>query len=901
MNTSRIGSPPRRTLAGLALVLLPVLAVLVTFSASAQQPTAPKKAGAKAVRDEEDEPAKDPPRSSKAKSAKQKPEEDDEPAKPAKEAAPRAPRSAAPKSAGLQPEDLSQEAEKHPQADVKQLFRELSIPYDTLQYRTTGNHQKVEPIEKFFDFNRSPRGKFDATPISKNDKPVDALPVDISKLRGIEYFEELAVIKVRNFLKLKLDTAPEGSARRLSRFNMLREAEKALTAVLNFHEAARAEGLRQGNEWNELKDKLREALLDVRLGEVNDLKKYDNWQDAEDKLERIWKEWKESPSLTKVEDAYVRFMVSNGAHLINEKPEQASQVLDRLDQKVPNRNEAKALRAKLRLLATQWFERGKVLADQKDVAGARERYEKARLIYPQMESLQKELSRLDSGYPILNVGVRELPKYFSPGLAVTELEKQSLGLIFQSLVAFRPDPARSPLPYQPCLAKSQPTIIPLGRAFELARDNYWSDGRIVTANDVRETVLHWQSAQNLGQSAEWRELLFRPNVDDSFHVSLPLQRGFLDPLALMTFWIMPAVHLPTDPRDPAFAQNPVGSGPFTVASSDPGKSVVLKANPNFRGGRSGPTIREIRFVKWTEPALEFSQDRFDLLLDVPPTALATFPPGDSSLQILPGRRITFLAVNHRRAPLQQKELRQALAHVIPRDKILDERFRGGRADLHKPLSGPYPPGSWPADANAVRFDPNSARGHVAAIKERGLAHLTLKYPADDERAQRACEDIAAAWDKLETSVKLELLPRDPHVLVNEVVRGHEYDLAYMSWDYRDDTYWLWPLFDRSFEALASGGTNYLGYQDPELAADFQRAMSHREMKEVRKWTRAIDRQIQEKLPFIPLWQLDVPVALKPWLQTPNKQPLDLRGRDPLAVFFGVEGWQLNRPKPPTPP
>jgi ABC-type oligopeptide transport system substrate-binding subunit len=117
---------------------------------------------------------------------------------------------------------------------------------------------------------------------------------------------------------------------------------------------------------------------------------------------------------------------------------------------------------------------------------------------------------------------------------------------------------------------------------------------------------------------------------------------------------------------------------------------------------------------------------------------------------------------------------------------------------------------------------------------------------------------------------------------------HDYDLAYYHWDYANEAYWLWPLFDP--EATGPGGRNFLGVNDPELQMLFRRVLVYRQFKEVQDLTRQIHRELYEKMLLIPLWQLDTHLAIHRELQTvppPN-------GLDPQVVFAEVEQWRLGK-------
>src|SRR5262249_33263492 len=154
-----------------------------------------------------------------------------------------------------------------------------------------------------------------------------------------------------------------------------------------------------------------------------------------------------------------------------------------------------------------------------------------------------------------------------------------------------------------------------------------------------------------------------------------------------------------------FARKPVGSGPFMFSNRE-GRYVVFRANPHYgdREGRDGlPRIREIRFFKSQQPAVDFQTGQLHLLLDLPSSGVTVLESPELKpiveVRTLPNRRIYFLAVNHRRTALQNEDLRRAIALAIDREGILTACFRAEHKEFHRPLNGPYPPGSWAYNPN----------------------------------------------------------------------------------------------------------------------------------------------------------------------------------------------------------
>jgi hypothetical protein len=84
--------------------------------------------------------------------------------------------------------------------------------------------------------------------------------------------------------------------------------------------------------------------------------------------------------------------------------------------------------------------------------------------------------------------------------------------------------------------------------------------------------------------------------------------------------------------------------------------------------------------------------------------------------------------------------------------------------------------------------------------------------------------------------------------------------------------------------------NVLGpVNDPDLDALFGKLRTRRQFGEVRRIQQAIHRQIYDKMPLIPLWQLDTIVAVHANLTTaPEPDRLDAQ-----HLFRHIDAWRLN--------
>ncbi|MGE3807084.1 MAG: ABC transporter substrate-binding protein [Gemmataceae bacterium] len=474
---------------------------------------------------------------------------------------------------------------------------------------------------------------------------------------------------------------------------------------------------------------------------------------------------------------------------------------------------------------------------------------------------------------ILYVGVQQLPEFLSPATACTNAEQQAIELLFQALVRAEQEPGIGQR-YYPELAAELPAVVPLGREYRLADAAKWSDGNRVLAVDVRHTV-------DLLRAARRAPLIDEARVGkDAYHVTLALEKTYFDPLSVMSFKVLPRGLARLD--DEKFARSPVGSGPYTFAgkSKDKKREIVrFVASKHYPWPLGKPGIDEIRFYVPKDASADLARGTLHLVLDAEVE-------GDEVLR-LPARRVFFLAVNQRRPFLQNRALRRCLALAIDRAAIVKSVF--GDSKGNRALNGPFLGDSWAANPElAPLFNAASAAALAVKAKESlGGNTLSLKYPEGDGRIERACQAIRDQV-KEHTGIELKLLPLPAHQLRADMVDKHDYDLAYWHHDYVNEACVAWPLFDPA--AMGPGGSNFLGVNDSDIRQQFAVMHGTREFRRVQAAARLIHDLVHERLPLIPLWQLDMAVAISPRVKT-FPEPARL---DPLRIFQHVDRWSLSR-------
>jgi ABC-type oligopeptide transport system substrate-binding subunit len=797
---------------------------------------------------------------------------------------------------------------------VRQLFLALATPRDVVTFRDFGRVtpaaqqprvKNVKPVPAYVGNN--PGGLRDSlllTPLAPDGRPLRATEkASPGTIESVRHYEQLAQDEVRKFLDKHFENSSPGSAEFLARHDQLVAAEQALSAVVRFHESARETGGRQGDAWDDVGKGLRKQLLDVQLQQLRGLTEARDWNQALALTRRLAETYPGVAEQARVAGLLPELLKGalKDPTYSADKMKEARQRLRALADRFPDSEVSKPITQSLQAQAQVLFDQAMRVEGQ-DQAKAQDLLRQAEEAWPTLPGLHAYRLKLEKEHPVLRVGVRgPLPTYLSPGWAGTDTELRCVELLFESLVKLSPDGAGF-VRYHPGLAEGRPRVIPLGREFALPPDARWSNGRPLNAGDLRFTVSLLKKGRGTGRLPGWGDLLKDPSVGgDPFRVKVTLEQGYLDPLSLMTFKVLPQPQ-GLQPDGEPFALKPVGSGPFFFAGtrSEQGREYALfLANPHYgsRASKYGrPRIREIHLFACADPAKEFVPLKLHLALGLTAGQAAALRQQEGVTVRLPARdtpnrRVYFLAVNQHKPPLTSPELRRALAYAIDREKLLDEHFRAGLGrQVHKAINSPYPAGSWPCDPrwhnradkdSQDPHDPDLARTLIrqAADKNVRADTLKLRYPDDDPQVAKA---MAGLRDQVREAigVQLELDPSDPRKLREDVEAGVGYELAYYHYDFPDETYWLWPLLGG-----AGGRDNFLGYRG-KVQDLLQESMGYRQFALVQEHARQIHGLLlTQEMPLIPLWQLDPLNAVG--------ADLEAGPFDPLLVFTDVDGWRLK--------
>jgi peptide/nickel transport system substrate-binding protein len=228
--------------------------------------------------------------------------------------------------------------------------------------------------------------------------------------------------------------------------------------------------------------------------------------------------------------------------------------------------------------------------------------------------------------------------------------------------------------------------------------------------------------------------------------------------------------------------NSAGSGAYVLKSWTPNDSVVMEANPNYRGGVADlkrVVIRHIPEASAQRLALEKGDvDIADNLTPDQITAVA----GNSDITVttIPQALLYYIGLNQKDKDLQDPRVRQALRYLVDYDGMANS-FLKGAAQVHQSF---WATGFWASyDENPYTFDPAKAKALLAEAGYPDGFSLDLDAPnfAPFVNMAQSVQSTFAQGGVKVNIVSAEMAP----MLTKYRSREHQALMVYWGPDYMD--------------------------------------------------------------------------------------------------------------------
>lgn len=354
-----------------------------------------------------------------------------------------------------------------------------------------------------------------------------------------------------------------------------------------------------------------------------------------------------------------------------------------------------------------------------------------------------------------------------------------------------------------------------------------------------------------------------------------------EPLAVFPkFLAMPVASVVPSPLPADLGQHPVGTGPWRFVAWQHDDYLRFAKNPAYWGGAPAGDSLTVRIIP--EPltrAAEFLAGRVSVT-EIPFGETAKWEQEHAAwLKRKPALRAVYVALNNRRGPLRDPNVRRALNHAVNVPEILRTVW-SNRGEL---AAGAIPPALGGSDPGRrpYSYDTTEARRLLrAAGFGDGFAVQLWRSGTNIElgRVAQAIQSQLAA-----VGIRVEIVSRDASSM-REAVRKGDTDMAILDWwaDYPDADNFLYPLFH---SASFGPGGNYSFYSDPVTDTMILNARRTVDQHAREALYARIDDRIFQAAPWIYLW---FPVDL--WAAHPSIDGWD------VPVIFNGQRWTKVRVK-----
>jgi peptide/nickel transport system substrate-binding protein len=426
-------------------------------------------------------------------------------------------------------------------------------------------------------------------------------------------------------------------------------------------------------------------------------------------------------------------------------------------------------------------------------------------------------------------------------------------LLFQGLT--RPDPKGTPTVVGGISDKWEASDDGRSYTFHIRPGVKFSDGSPITAEDVKYSLDRFgnpkinQTLAAVAVGYKSSEIVDKENV--KVNLEFPVA-AFPYNISIWPGAIVPKKLI--EKQGEAFWKNPVGSGPFKLKELKRGSHITFERNPNY-WDKGKPYLDEVRFDFATDSNSRILslKDRQAQIADGVPFSQVNSLKGDKDLTLQTAKIPLFVALwfNHKKAPLADLQVRQAMQYALDKDEINKAIFRGVgtvpnsqlqtlKYDAPDSQVKPYP------------FDVAKAKELMKQSKFADGFNISLGYPSGYDYYKQLGLFLQNAWAQI--GIKVKLLELDQASLSDRFFKG-SYDMVFPFSQFTSDL----PVPDEyaQFVAEPKSGTNgfFSFWKDPKITEMVRKFVSTTdEDSRAQQWPE-IQKALNDQTPWINIMDL----------------------------------------------
>ena len=493
------------------------------------------------------------------------------------------------------------------------------------------------------------------------------------------------------------------------------------------------------------------------------------------------------------------------------------------------------------------------------------------IVFTNSKGMASETSGAASGAPeqpaygdAIVAGLSGNPSILIPMLAGDTASHDVAGLIFNGLVKYDTD-----LSVTGDLAESW-DISPDGLVitFHLKKGVKWTDGVEFTADDVMfgyKTIIDEKTATPY--KGDYLQVK-KAEVLDRYTFRVAYDKPFAPALTTWGSLVVLPKHLleGKDITKSKFARNPVGMGPYKLKKWAAGQEVVLESNRDYFEGR--PFIDRYIYRIIPDPATRFIELRAGGLDSMSLTPIQYKKQTDNEFFRKNFRKFrypvpsyTYMGFNLRHPWFKDKRVRQAIAHGIDKEEIVDVVLFG----LGRPATGPYVPNTWYYNPDVRQYEYYISKAQKL-LKEAGWSdtdnngildkdgkpfEFTILTNMGNSLRKNTATIIQWRLRKIGINVRIRVL--EWSAFINEFIDKRRFEVVILGWSlgFEPDQYDIWHSSKTGEKEF-----NFVSYSNPEVDELLEKGRSTFDVEKRKKAYYRIQEILADELPYIFLYVPD---------------------------------------------
>lgn len=404
------------------------------------------------------------------------------------------------------------------------------------------------------------------------------------------------------------------------------------------------------------------------------------------------------------------------------------------------------------------------------------------------------------------------------------------------------------------IAESWEQLSDTSYRFKIREDIKFHNGENLTAEDVKFSL---DRAIESTYVAYIVDFISEVTIEDDYTVVVDTHEPYapiLINLAHPSSAIVCKSEVESNPDD--VNTNPIGSGPYKFVEWKQGDSAKLEAFEDYYLGEAETKNITMRVIpENAQRTIALETGEIDIAYDLLSNDIDKVQENDD-LDVLTTQTssVGYISFNLEKTPFADIKVRQAIAHAIDKELIIETLLYGEGSVANSVISevvfGGVP------DLEGLEYDPEKSK---ELLKEAGIeegTEMSIVVNDNQERIE-TCQAIQAMVKEVGIELKIEILEFGALI---EKTTNKEHDIAFFAWvtSTSDADYTYYPLFHSTMHG-APGNRSF--YNEPKMDGLIEEGRITSDPEKREEIYKEIAEILAEEVPVVPIYFQNMSVGV----------------------------------------